>query len=105
LIERAPARLIAAEATDARRGDVMRMSMRWSAVVIGGVALAAAGWQPAAAQQQGTIYYMIPTLLDEFQTESQKAIEGVPGPRNRVGRGRSSRRACVGYRRGNPARR
>ena len=41
-----------------------------------GLALAA---QPAAAQQQGTIYYMIPTLLDEFQTESQKAIEAVFG--------------------------
>jgi ribose transport system substrate-binding protein len=41
-----------------------------------GLALAA---QPAAAQEQGTIYYMIPTLLDEFQTESQKAIEAVFG--------------------------
>jgi ribose transport system substrate-binding protein len=34
---------------------------------------------PAAAQEEGTIYYMIPTLLDEFQTESQKAIENVFG--------------------------
>jgi len=34
---------------------------------------------PAAAQERGTIYYMIPTLLDEFQTESQKAIEQVFG--------------------------
>ena len=33
----------------------------------------------ASAQEQGTIYYMIPTLLDEFQTESQKAIEKVYG--------------------------
>lgn len=57
----------------------MRSGNRWSAVVLGGAALALAGWQPAAAQQQGTIYYMIPTLLDEFQTESQKAIEGVFG--------------------------
>jgi ribose transport system substrate-binding protein len=35
---------------------------------------------PANAQDgeyEGTIYYMIPTLLDEFQTESQKAIENV----------------------------
>ena len=48
-------------------------------MLAGGVALAAAAWQPAAAQQQGTIYYMIPTLLDEFQTESQKAIEAVFG--------------------------
>jgi ribose transport system substrate-binding protein len=57
----------------------MRTSTRWSAILFGGAALAAACWQPAAAQQQGTIYYMIPTLLDEFQTESQKAIEGVFG--------------------------
>lgn len=39
----------------------------------------AGGGAPAVAQQEGTIYYMIPTLLDEFQTESQKAIEGVFG--------------------------
>ncbi len=38
-----------------------------------------AGAGPLAAQEQGTIYYMIPTLLDEFQTESQKAIEQVFG--------------------------
>jgi ribose transport system substrate-binding protein len=34
---------------------------------------------PLAAQDQGTIYYMIPTLLDEFQTESQKAVEALVG--------------------------
>lgn len=34
---------------------------------------------PALSAESGTIYYMIPTLLDEFQTESQKAIEGVFG--------------------------
>ena len=33
----------------------------------------------APAQQQGRIVYMIPTLLDEFQTESQKAFETVLG--------------------------
>ena len=33
----------------------------------------------STAQDKGTIYYMIPTLLDEFQTETQKAIEGVFG--------------------------
>ncbi|MGH6943535.1 MAG: sugar ABC transporter substrate-binding protein [Geminicoccaceae bacterium] len=32
-----------------------------------------------AAQDKGTSYYMIPTLLDEFQTETQKTIEGVFG--------------------------
>jgi ribose transport system substrate-binding protein len=30
---------------------------------------------PAQAQSKGEIYYMVPTLLDEFQTESVKAIE------------------------------
>jgi ribose transport system substrate-binding protein len=34
---------------------------------------------PLAAQDQGTIYYFIPTLLDEFQTESQKAVEALVG--------------------------
>ncbi|WP_425482674.1 sugar ABC transporter substrate-binding protein [Chelativorans xinjiangense] len=29
----------------------------------------------ALAQEKGTIYYMVPTLLDEFQTESVNAIE------------------------------
>ncbi|HZA00698.1 MAG TPA: substrate-binding domain-containing protein, partial [Hyphomicrobiaceae bacterium] len=48
-------------------------------MVLGGALLALATGQPAAAQDKGTIYYMIPTLLDEFQTESQKAIEGVFG--------------------------
>ncbi|MGA7268429.1 MAG: sugar ABC transporter substrate-binding protein, partial [Aestuariivirga sp.] len=30
---------------------------------------------PAFAESKGTIYYMVPTLLDEFQTESVSAIE------------------------------
>jgi ribose transport system substrate-binding protein len=30
---------------------------------------------PALAQEKGKIYYMVPTLLDEFQTESVKGIE------------------------------
>ncbi len=30
---------------------------------------------PAQAQSKGKIYYMVPTLLDEFQTESVSAIE------------------------------
>ena len=33
--------------------------------------------RPAQAQSKGKIVYMIPTLLDEFQTESQKAVESV----------------------------
>jgi len=32
---------------------------------------------PAPAQEKGTVYYMIPTLLDEFQTEAKKAFEQV----------------------------
>jgi ribose transport system substrate-binding protein len=59
-------------------------SRRAGGAVLGGAmlgvaALALGAAQPAAAQEQGTIYYMIPTLLDEFQTESQKAIEAVFG--------------------------
>ncbi len=37
------------------------------------------GARTAAAAERGTIVYLIPTLLDEFQTESRKAIEGVFG--------------------------
>ena len=48
-------------------------------LVLGAAVVALGAWPPAAAQEKGTIYYMIPTLLDEFQTESQKAIEGVFG--------------------------
>ncbi len=57
----------------------MHAITRRSALALGAAALALTAWQPAGAQEKGTIYYMIPTLLDEFQTESQKAIEGVFG--------------------------
>jgi ribose transport system substrate-binding protein len=39
------------------------------------VAAAATGISPAFADGKGEIYYMVPTLLDEFQTESVSAIE------------------------------
>lgn len=40
------------------------------------IAAAAIGLaSPALAASKGTIYYMVPTLLDEFQTESVSAIE------------------------------
>ena len=52
---------------------------RRSALAAGAAVLGLAVWQPAVAQDKGTIYYMIPTLLDEFQTETQKAIEGLFG--------------------------
>src|SRR5690606_9941689 len=57
----------------------MFKTTRRGSLVLGAAALALVAGQPAAAQERGTIYYMIPTLLDEFQTESQKAIEGVFG--------------------------
>ncbi len=45
-------------------------------VLLGALSLAAiALTSPAFAQSKGKIYYMVPTLLDEFQTESVKAIE------------------------------
>jgi ribose transport system substrate-binding protein len=43
--------------------------------VLGAVFAAAATVSGATAQDKGTIYYLVPTLLDEFQTESVKAIE------------------------------
>ena len=57
----------------------MRITRRSALAAGAGVAVLMAGLQPAGAQENGTIYYMIPTLLDEFQTESQKAIESVFG--------------------------
>ena len=43
--------------------------------VLGAMALVAAMFSPVLAQSKGKIYYMVPTLLDEFQTESVSAIE------------------------------
>jgi len=54
----------------------MTRKTRGLSAVGGALALALAGGA-AAAQDKGTVYYMIPTLLDEFQTESQKTIEQV----------------------------
>ena len=56
----------------------MTLTRRQTAGLLAGAAiLGLAG--PAAAQQKGKIVYFIPTLLDEFQTESQKAFESVLG--------------------------
>ena len=45
-------------------------------LLAGLTALAVAGLaSPAFAQSKGKVYYLVPTLLDEFQTESVKAIE------------------------------
>lgn len=49
---------------------------RLLSALLGGLAVAAIAFiTPAFAQSKGKIYYMVPTLLDEFQTESVKAIE------------------------------
>src|SRR6187399_1271795 len=45
----------------------------------GVVALGLAMLAPAFAQSKGTIYYLVPTLLDEFQTGSIDAIEKFMG--------------------------
>jgi ribose transport system substrate-binding protein len=43
--------------------------------IIAAAALAAAAWvSPADAESKGKIYYMVPTLLDEFQTASVSAL-------------------------------
>ena len=43
--------------------------------VFGVVALGLAMLAPAFAQSKGTVYYLVPTLLDEFQTGSVSALE------------------------------
>lgn len=43
--------------------------------MFGVLALAAAMLTPAFAQSKGVVYYLVPTLLDEFQTGSVSALE------------------------------
>lgn len=43
--------------------------------LLGVVALAIAMLTPAVAQSKGKVYYLVPTLLDEFQTGSVSALE------------------------------
>ena len=57
----------------------MPLSRRRFGVLTATACALAALTTPLAAQEQGTIYYFIPTLLDEFQTESQKAVEALVG--------------------------
>ncbi|HEX2529264.1 MAG TPA: sugar ABC transporter substrate-binding protein, partial [Geminicoccus sp.] len=54
----------------------MRLSRRDVSMLLAAAAALGAA-RPASAQSKGKIVYMIPTLLDEFQTESQKAVESV----------------------------
>lgn len=44
-------------------------------LVFGILALALASLTPAMSQTKGTVYYLVPTLLDEFQTGSVTALE------------------------------
>ncbi|MCB1493371.1 MAG: sugar ABC transporter substrate-binding protein, partial [Rhodobiaceae bacterium] len=48
-------------------------------IVVGAAIAGLAFASSAFAQDKGTIYYMVPTLLDEFQTESVSAIENFLG--------------------------
>ncbi len=43
--------------------------------IIGALAIAVALIAPATAQDKGKVYYLVPTLLDEFQTGSVSALE------------------------------
>jgi ribose transport system substrate-binding protein len=43
--------------------------------VFGVLAMVFAMFTPAVAQDKGTVYYLVPTLLDEFQTGSVSALE------------------------------
>src|SRR4029079_4484502 len=49
------------------------LSALLSALAIAAVALASPAW----AESKGKIYYMVPTLIDEFQTASVAAIEQI----------------------------
>src|SRR5215510_7103590 len=51
------------------------MQRLWSMIVCALAVLAVTMGTPALAESKGKIYYLVPTLLDEFQTESVKAIE------------------------------
>ena len=43
--------------------------------IFGALAVALALLTPAFAQAKGKVYYMVPTLIDEFQTGSVSALE------------------------------
>src|SRR6478609_674996 len=48
---------------------------RIATLLFGLLALGLAMLTPALAQSKGTVYYLVPTLLDEFQTGSVSALE------------------------------
>jgi ribose transport system substrate-binding protein len=64
------------EAGQKRRLAMASLTRRKALMLAAASTLPFAGLPIAArAQGKGTIYYLVPTLLDEFQTESVKAIE------------------------------
>ncbi|MBD8892587.1 sugar ABC transporter substrate-binding protein [Roseibium litorale] len=44
-------------------------------ILLGIMAVSLAMFSPATAETKGTVYYLVPTLLDEFQTGSVSALE------------------------------
>lgn len=54
---------------------MMKVAKALVGAAVAGLALVT----PSFAQDKGTIYYLVPTLLDEFQTESVSAIENFLG--------------------------
>jgi ribose transport system substrate-binding protein len=57
----------------------MRHTRRHAGLLLAGAVTLGLALGQAQAQDKGTVVYMIPTLLDEFQTESRNAIEKVLG--------------------------
>ena len=74
---RPPSRTADSSQTNGER-PTKKILTQLAAVFLGGAALAAAS-VPAGAGERGTIVKLIPTLLDEFQTTSQEAVEFVFG--------------------------
>ncbi len=60
------------------RGEIMRMMKRLVAAAVIGL-LSMVGTGASMAQTKGKVYYLVPTLLDEFQTESVSSITGFLG--------------------------
>ena len=57
----------------------MNCNRRRAGLLLAGAMTLTLAASPVMAQQQGKIVYMIPTLLDEFQTGSRSAFENVLG--------------------------
>ena len=68
-----PTSLGVRRSTEENGGSIMQRL--WSLMIGALAVLTIALGAPAFARSKGKIYYLVPTLLDEFQTESVKAIE------------------------------